>query len=77
LVKNPKKMIIYHVTGIMFSRSKFREENVSLKKQYQMDKQRKDKQVSSGLEKEAKSSKIKGPAKIFLSPRRSTLPKSR
>jgi len=70
-------MLIYHVTGIMFSRSKIREENVSLKKQYQMYKQSKDKLVSSGLEKEAKSSKIKGPAKILLSPRRSTLPKSR
>jgi len=61
----------------MFCRSKIHEEIVSLKKQYQMDKQSKDKLVSSGLEKEAKSSKIKGPAKILLSPRRSTLPKSR
>jgi len=44
----------------MFSRSKIREEIASLKKQYQMDKQSKDKLVSNGQEKEAKSSEIKG-----------------
>jgi len=51
---------IYYVTGTMFSRSKIREEIASLKKQYQMDKQSKDKLVSNGQEKEAKSSEIKG-----------------
>lgn len=41
-------------------KSKIREEIASLKKQYQMDKQSKDKLVSNGQEKEAKSSEIKG-----------------
>ncbi|KAH8363929.1 hypothetical protein KR084_000620 [Drosophila pseudotakahashii] len=41
-------------------KSKIREEIASLKKQYQMDKQIKDKLVSNGQEKPAKSSEVKG-----------------
>jgi len=43
----------------MYFRSKIREEIASLKKQYQMDKQSKDKLVN-GQEKAAKSNEIKG-----------------